>query len=261
MPRKSSISPSKCMKVARPAPKKQTSEKRSKSFGKQMQAALEARGANDWDFTSLSPKIEAYIRQQMVKRKHPMPSYWSPLDLRSLPQFNPIKPDYFTLILLAIWGSPEKRLTLQGIYAAINHRFGIRMTKANEGSLRHKLSHEKELFYNLKPLTGWFPTSSRRKRRKDDGQLGNGEPWMINPFFIYSLDPKPLEKFYAPPPLLCNIPVSLYLDNFTPFDASEACVDCALGPFPSLHLCSHSPGTPLPPLYNSYFEPRSHFHL
>ncbi|KAF9553723.1 hypothetical protein CPC08DRAFT_217525 [Agrocybe pediades] len=260
MPRQSSSSPSKSVKVSKPAAaRKRVSGKKSKSFKKQMRDVLEGQGANYWDFTSLSPKIEAYIRQQMVKRRHPMPSYWSPIDLRSLPKFDPARPDYFTLILLAIWGSPERKLTLEGIYTAINRRFGIKLTGEKKGSLRHKLSHERELFYNLKPLTGSSPTSSRRTRRKKDGQLGNGEPWMINPLFIHSLDEEPLEQYYAPPPLLCDIPLSLYLNDFTTSD--ELRVDCGLGALPPLDSCSSSPGSPLPPLYNSYFESRTSLHL
>ncbi|EKM58342.1 uncharacterized protein PHACADRAFT_71603, partial [Phanerochaete carnosa HHB-10118-sp] len=53
---------------------------------------------------------------------------------------------YPTLIKLAIYGSPNKRLTLQEIYAAIENRFKwYRATtdKAWQGSIRHNLSLNK----------------------------------------------------------------------------------------------------------------------
>ncbi|KAJ8096423.1 hypothetical protein PM082_011586 [Marasmius tenuissimus] len=77
--------------------------------------------------------------------------------------------NYNLLVQLAIWESPERRLTLQEIYAAISNRFGYYRGTSEEvkrrwqGSIRHMLSNRDAFF-----------------RIRDTDQIGRGDHWEIN---------------------------------------------------------------------------------
>ncbi|KAF4615704.1 hypothetical protein D9613_012502 [Agrocybe pediades] len=212
-------------KVPNPEKRRRMLPKKTDYYKKEMRRTLEAQGTTDWDFTSLSDKVEAHIRKTLFELKYPIPSYSEPLDLRSLPDgYDHDRPNYLVLILLAIWGSAEKRLKLHEIYEAIEGRFGLGcMNDASRGSLRHKLSYEKEFFYNLQPLSR--PSTDRnRGNKRRRGQVGHGEPWIINPLYISSLDPESLKDFYPPPSpplLLYEGSMLLYIDGESPFTESS----------------------------------------
>ncbi|KAF9549824.1 hypothetical protein CPC08DRAFT_793695 [Agrocybe pediades] len=192
-------------KVTKPSNKGTKSTPRKiRSYSEQMRDALEAQGSTHWNFLPLFATIETYIHQTMVRLKYPVPPHGVPLDLFCLhPIINPRRPNYLLLILLAIWGSEEKQLTLQQIYDAIEDRFqnGMAKKKKFQDSLRHKLSHEKELFYNIKPLAGSLPKKTCRKRKTREEKIARGSPWTINPFYMYSLDPCYLFKGHHLSPL------------------------------------------------------------
>ncbi|KAF4615678.1 hypothetical protein D9613_012493 [Agrocybe pediades] len=221
-----------------------------RSYSEQMRDALEAQGSTHWNFLPLFATIDAYIRQTMVRLKYPVPPHGVPLDLFYLhPIINPRRPNYLLLILLAIWGSEEKQLTLQQIYNAIEDRFqnGMAKKKTFQDSLRHKLSHEKELFYNIKALAGSLPKKARRKRKTSEEKIDCGRPWTINPFYMYSLDPRFLFKgcHEAPLPLYwMESPLPPYVeDSFSPMSgSSEEYFDESLLYFRQAHV-SHDLGS------------------
>ncbi|OCH94840.1 hypothetical protein OBBRIDRAFT_721771, partial [Obba rivulosa] len=84
----------------------------------------------------------------------------TPINLNVIPDPQPgEKPgqSYPTLIKLAIYGSPHKRLTLQGIFEALENRFewfrNNRHDKAWQNSIRHNLSLNKVFVKVEKPIT------------------------------------------------------------------------------------------------------------
>ncbi|KAK1230723.1 hypothetical protein PQX77_006173 [Marasmius sp. AFHP31] len=106
-----------------------------------------------------------------LRRAHNLPSGAS-LSLTGLsePAVNQRPPHKYNLLVqLAIWESPEKRLTLQEIYTAISNRFGYYretsedMKRRWQGSIRHMLSN-RDAF----------------SRIRDNDQIGRGDHWEIN---------------------------------------------------------------------------------
>ncbi|KAF5322777.1 hypothetical protein D9619_000063 [Psilocybe cf. subviscida] len=92
-----------------------------------------------------------------------------PLDLSSMRDYEPPKklPNLTHLILLAIWGSPSKRLTQAEICEAISTRYPeLNSTKDQKwrGSIRHRLSLKAIFVHVKKPQSG-------RKR---------GDHWIID---------------------------------------------------------------------------------
>ncbi|KAI6122342.1 hypothetical protein EDD16DRAFT_1705143 [Pisolithus croceorrhizus] len=103
---------------------------------------------------SLFPDAGPYLRQQLGLQPH------EPVNLWSLPDPPPgEKPNqpYPTLIKLAIYGSPNKQLTLQDIYSELERRFiwfrEHRNERAWKNSIRHNLSLNKVFRPVPRPIT------------------------------------------------------------------------------------------------------------
>lgn len=103
---------------------------------------------------SLFPDAGPYLRQQLGLKPHEPVSLWSLPD--PPPGEKPNQP-YPTLIKLAIYGSPNKQLTLQEIYSELERRFTWfrehRKERAWRNSIRHNLSLNKVFRPVPRPIT------------------------------------------------------------------------------------------------------------
>lgn len=101
-----------------------------------------------------SPDLESELRQELGLRPD------DPISLWSLPDPEPGQrpPHSYPLMCkLAIYGSPSKRLTLKGIYDAIEERFQYYRSQPKgvwKGSIRHNLSLNQEFKNVLGSMTG-----------------------------------------------------------------------------------------------------------
>ncbi|EAU85223.1 hypothetical protein CC1G_06239 [Coprinopsis cinerea okayama7 len=99
------------------------------------------------------PEPEEYLRQKLQLPPGVPINLWALAD--GEPGQRPPHP-YPLLVSVAIWGSPQKRLTLKGIYQAIEERFEYYRNNpkgAWKGSIRHNLSLN-QVFRNVtRPLT------------------------------------------------------------------------------------------------------------